>query len=193
MRKVTVKILSAVIAGMMLLCAFAFAEEADEGADALPSGETVFETNGIGVTYNKYNFKCDMDEHGNLKLTYLGDSEAPVRVGIKYLEGNTVEDVLDGMKSTIKENNADVSTDNFGDNIENATSVAWQKNDGKKTLYYQTTLIPKKNGVYILSIESYATGDTEADNERNAMLEEVVDSVRLTGKNVKKESSVLEA
>ena len=188
------KTLSVLLAAIMLLvCAAALAEVKDGDVADLPKGGTTFESNGISVSYNKYNFKCDMDEHGDLKLTYLGESDAPVIIGIKHLAGNTVDDVLDGMKKTIENNKAEVVNSDFGDNVKNATFVTWQKKDGKNTLHYQKTLIPQKDGVYVVSIESFVSGDNKADAERTAMIEQIVDSIRLTGRDIKAETKAVDA
>ena len=79
------KILSLALALLMLAGVSAFAETGalNEAAGLADGVETITLDSGISLTYDKYEFKIDVDENGDIEGTYLG--EAPGLIGFNIV------------------------------------------------------------------------------------------------------------
>ncbi len=87
------KVLSLVLALMMLVITPVFAETSgsDETTD-LPDGlEFIMLDSGISLIYNKYDFKVDVDENGDVAGAYLGETSEPFGFNIVVAEDTDAE------------------------------------------------------------------------------------------------------
>lgn len=85
------KLLSLALTLLLLAIAPAVSAEAAEPADLADGVETLALDNGISLTYNKYDFKVDVDENGNVTGLYLGETPAPVGFSIEAAAGTDAE------------------------------------------------------------------------------------------------------
>lgn len=88
--KIMKKILPLVLALLMLATIPAFAETSDL-ADGV---ETITLDSGISLTYNKYEFKIDVDENGDVAGAYLGETPEPIGFNIVTAEDTDAEEYM---------------------------------------------------------------------------------------------------
>ena len=87
------KVLSLVLALLILAIVPVFAEtsETNEVADLADGVETITLDSGISLTYNKYEFKIDVDENGGVAGSYLGETPELIGFNIVIAEDTDAE------------------------------------------------------------------------------------------------------
>ena len=181
------KILALVLAMMLLIAMPVLAEneevtaemtETEEGE--LEDGmETITTDSGISLSFDKYDFKVDIDENGDIGGEYLGETPDPIGFSVVTAEDTDAETY---MTEAAEAHDAELSSGNF-------------YSDSKEWFYFSYTteasegnvaevVVAARNfdgGCYIVTAYGFYAEDETNENEdyidANADLADVLDSL----------------
>lgn len=180
------RILSLVLALVMLAIVPAFAESTEtNGIVDLPDGvETLTLENGISLTFNRYNFKVDVDENGDVAGMYLGETAEPFGFSIVVAEDTDAEAYMTEAAATHK---AELDKGMFFSDDKEWLYFVYD--NGSSEDYANQVVVYARNfdgGCYIVTAygccEKNAEEDTATDGnavlDAEAELEQILDSLR---------------
>ncbi len=182
------KIFALVLALMLLVAMPVLAENeevtdneevvAEEGevADGI---ETITTDNGISFTYDKNDFKVDIDENGDIAGTYLGETPDPIGFNIVCSEDTDAETY---MTEAAESHGAELLSGNFYSDPEEWFYFSYTNEGSEGNV--QEVVVASRNyegGCYIVTAYGFYAENEENENEEyidaNADLADTLDSL----------------
>ena len=166
------KILSLVLALLMLTITPVFAEtsETNEAADLADGVETITLDSGISLTYNKYEFKIDVDENGDIEGAYLGETPDLIGFNIVIAEDTDAEAY---MTDAAAAHNADLEKGMFFADGDEWLSFVYDNESSEE--YRNQVVVYARNfdgGCYIVTAYGCYKDRTESESDEDSAIDE---------------------